>query len=382
MSMPPQGGWPPPQPGPQPPNQPQYGPPQGYQPYPGQQPYPPQGQWQQPPPPPQKSGGATKWLLVAIAVLLVIGVTIGATLLFTRDGDGSSTPPTSDVPSDIASANDTGPVSIITEEPTCEAFNAINNGLADIESNGWADVRNDLGPSPEWTPAQRAQVDAVATAMRRAADQAIALAAQTPHRLVRRIYEQFIASGTSYASSVQDYRPIDNELASINIDASGAITGLCNVIELGASGRSLSLPEAQAPTGIETVPDPANSKLIASPDNALCNEWVQSLDVFVVRSTPQWQNRDGDIPGSEWPPERRALEQRVRSELATLSDSMVSAGRSSGDSIFEDLATAASLYINAYIAAGDMYTKPDGWLIYTGFQIANLVAAACRFDSG
>ena len=259
MTMPPQGGWPPPQPGPQPPNQPQYGPPPGYQPYPGQQPYPPQGQWQQqppPPPPPQKSGGATKWLLAAIAVLLAIGVTIGATLLFTRDGDGSSTPPTSSVASDIASANDTGPVEIITEEPTCDAFLGINDSLADIQANGWADDRGGYGPSAEWNSEQRADIEAVATAMRNSADQAVTLAKNTPHRVVRELYEQFIAYGRAYAESVADYRPVNNNLGTANVSAGSALVGICKTIENGAARRSIALEATQPPERLPRHAEP------------------------------------------------------------------------------------------------------------------------------
>ncbi|MCW2511124.1 MAG: hypothetical protein JWR11_166, partial [Mycobacterium sp.] len=92
MSMPPQGGWQPPhQPGP-PPNQGQpYGQP-GYNP---QQPPPPgwqQGGWSsQPAPPSPQKGNSLKWLLIAVAVLLVIGISVGATLIFTRDGGSGST---------------------------------------------------------------------------------------------------------------------------------------------------------------------------------------------------------------------------------------------------------------------------------------------------
>src|SRR4051812_12637111 len=77
-----------------------------------------QGPWPPQPPPPlpdfaPDKKNTVKWLLIAVAVLLVVGVTIGATLYFTRDnGGGGSTTSSSPVPSDIASANDTGPVAI------------------------------------------------------------------------------------------------------------------------------------------------------------------------------------------------------------------------------------------------------------------------------
>src|ERR1700759_5065989 len=106
MSVPPQGGWQPQQPGGPPPygvppgNYPQYS---GPQPSGQQPPGFPQGPCPKQPSPPPK-GNSTKWLLIAIALLLVVGVSIGATLLFTRDGGNDpSNPPTSGTPSDIAS---------------------------------------------------------------------------------------------------------------------------------------------------------------------------------------------------------------------------------------------------------------------------------------
>jgi hypothetical protein len=381
MSMPPRGGWPPPQPGPHPPNQPQYGPPPGYQPYPGQQPYPPQGQWQQPPPPPQNSGGATKWLLVAIAVLLVIGVTIGATLLFTRDGDKSSTPPKSDVPSDIASANDTGPVSIIMDEPTCKAFNAINNGLADIETNGWGDFRSSLGAGTTWSPEQRVQVQAVADAMRNAADQVVALAEETPHRVVRELYEQFMAYGRAYERSLADYKPADNGLASANVNASGALIGICNAIEYEATRRSVSLPAADPPTQVTPAGDVANPQRFITSNDTFCSTWIDRLDGF-NEGTPEWQNRDGSVPASAWSTERRALEKATEPLLSTYADGISAEARKSDNPVLEDFAETASLYIRAYIESIDDYTQADSWLIHTGFRLANLVSGACRAVAG
>lgn len=380
MSVPPQGGWQPQQPGGPPP----YGPPPaGYPQYSGQQPPGfPQGPWPQQPPPPPK-GNSTKWLLIAIALLLVVGVSIGATLLFTRDGgDGPSNPPTSGVPSDIASANDTGPVSIITEEPTCKAFNTINNGLADAEKGEWGVFRDGLGRTSEWTPEQRTQVNAVATAMRNAADQAVPLAKQTPHRVIREIYTQFIASGRAYADSIVDYSPADNGLASANVSASGAITGICNVIELGSAGRSLVLPAEHPPTEVLPPNDPSDSQLFVTSSDAQCSDWIRRLEDFNADSPQEWQTRDADLPGSQWSPQRKALEQSVADQLTIYAEAVSAAGRSSDNPVFEDLALTSALYIDAYIASLDSYTSADGWLVWTSFQISNLVAASCRAVAG
>lgn len=377
--MPPQDGWPPPQPGGPPP----YGPPPGgFPPYSGQQPPGfPQGPWPQPSAPPPK-GNSTKWLLVAIAVLLVIVATIGATLLFTRDGDGdASGPPASGVASDIASANDTGPVSIITDEPTCKAFNTINNGLASIVANGWGDVRDNLGHVSQWTSEQRNQVEAVASAMRNAADQVVPLARQTPHRVVREIYGQFIAYGRAYADSVARYVPADNGLASANVSASGAIIGICNSIELESAGRSLALAPVEPPRRVDPPSDPTDAERFITSSSTLCTEWVDRLDRFIT-DTPDWQSRDGSIPASDWTPERRAMEQAAIPLLITYADETTAVGRTSDNAVLEDFSTAASLYLRAYIAADDGYVSADSWLAYTGFRIANLVSAACISVAG
>ena len=120
MSSPPPDQWRPPPAGP--PMGPPYGPP----------PWGPQ----QPPGPPNRGNGL-KWVLGAVVLLVVVAVTVGATLLFTRGGSGdnsptatSPAPTTSGVASDIASANDNGPVEVITEDPTCAPWTPINDTLA------------------------------------------------------------------------------------------------------------------------------------------------------------------------------------------------------------------------------------------------------------
>ena len=183
-----------------------------------------QGPWPLPATParrPRQEQHRVKWLLIAVAVLLVVGVTIGATLLFSRgNGGGTSTTSSSAPPSDVASANDRGAVAIITQEPTCQTFLGINDGLANVQKRGWAAERATLGPAAEWTPDQRSQVQVVTTAMRNAAEQSVALAKQTPHRVIRQLYEQFIAYGRAYADSLPTYTPTNNGLASANVNAS------------------------------------------------------------------------------------------------------------------------------------------------------------------
>ena len=126
MSLPPPDNWRPPQP---PPRSLQ-GPPFGL----------PPSTPQQPPGPPNRGNGL-KWVLGALVLLVVVAVSVGATLLFTRGGSGdappietSGPPTTSGVASDVASANDVGPADVITEDPTCAPWGPIGDTLAGRDS--------------------------------------------------------------------------------------------------------------------------------------------------------------------------------------------------------------------------------------------------------
>jgi hypothetical protein len=315
--------------------------------------------------------------LVAIAVLLVIGVTIGATLLFTRDGDGSSTPPTSDVPSDIASADDTGPVEIITEEPTCEAFISINDSLGDVQRSGWSDLRSSLPRANEWTADQRTQVEAVATATRNASDKVSALAKQTPNRVVRELYEQFIAYGRAYADSIRDYIPQDDALATANINASSALFGICESIRNGSTNRGLSVQPAAPPTGTAPLGDLNNPKVLVNDSNsAWCSEWNERID-RITTDTAEWEKLDSSVPATQWSPERRMTELAVRPMLADFAEDIEQVGRASDNPILEDFTVTAALYFRAYASVGDNYVSADSWLSYIPFRLTNLISSAC-----
>lgn len=380
MTVPPPGGWQPPRP---PPNQGQpYGQTGNYP----QQPPPPgwqQSNWPQPSGPSPTNGNNLKWLLIGVAVLLVIGISVGATLLVTHNsGGGGTTSPTSGASSDFASADDTGPVSVILDDPTCKTFNGINNNLAAVQTNGWGEMRSGLGPASEWTDTQRTQVRAVVESIRTAADQTVSLAKLTPHRVVREIYEQFIAYSRAYADSIPTYKPADDGLASVFVNASATMIGICNSIEFGSTSRALTLEPAVQPSETSPLGDPSDPRRFITASDSTCSDWVARLDRFNTETSADWQDRDSSIPGSQWTPERRQIEEAARPLLESYADDVLQMGSRSGNPTFEDFAATTSIYIRAYLTAGNSYINADGWLNYTAFRVANLVAGACRAVAG
>lgn len=337
-----------------------------------------QGPWLHPPGPPPPTGNGLKWLLGAVAVLLVIAIAVGITVIvMSRDKDsGPSASPTGAL-SDVASANDTGPVAIITDEPTCKTLNGINSSLADVQANGWSAQRGDLGPAAAWNPQQRAQVQAVATAMKNASDQMIALAKETPHRVIRELYEQFIAYGRAYAESVPTYQPSDDALASSNVSIGSALLGICSAMEFGSARRSLAVESAATPYDVRDSADIDNPERFIKPNDSKCADWTKREDQFVADTTA-WANLDTKLTASEWTPEQRAVQQGVLPVLTAMASDMASAGRASGNPVLEDFAILGSLYFQAYVSAGDDYTGADSWLSYSGSRLSNSIASACR----
>lgn len=311
----------------------------------------------------------------------MIGISIGATLAITRSSGSGPATPTSDAWKDIASAHDTGPVSIVVEEPTCNAFVGISNSLSDIEAKGWGAQRATLGPSSQWTPEQRSEVEEVASAMRNAADQATPLIKATPHRLIRELYEQFAAYGRAYADSVPNYEPANNGLASANVNAASAVVGICNSITYGSASRSIAAKPVSPPSDATVKGDPTKPAIFLTEPGSMCSKFQQLFDTFNSQ-TADWQAQDSGISASEWTPEQKAVQEAAMQPINAWADGLETTGRGSGNPVVEDFAVAAALYLRTYSSIGDSYTSNDGWLSFTSFRLNNLILGACKAAAG
>ncbi|MGU3498922.1 hypothetical protein [Mycobacterium sp. C31M] len=350
---PPPGNWGPPQP-PYGQGQPPYGP----------------GQWspQQPgwgPPPTPPKSNVLKWLLIGVAVLLVIAISVGATLLVTRDGENGPTHTANGTPpatGDIASTNDTGPVSIITEDPTCAPWRPISTTLSNQQDQGWKD-RDITIPAEDWTSDQSAIHKAVAEAMSIAADQTIALAKMTPHRVMRELYEQSIAYWRAYAAAVPSYTEKDNELAKVANATANTLISICAAIDQGsaAARAPLSAPVGE-PSNKSPTTDIDNPPLfMASGPNDECSRWADLQLEFEKNATP-WVNLDPNIPASNWTAEQRSSMERMGKLMSEYADDLESTGRVSGDQTFEDLAVLSASYWRAFVNAIPTYEPADSYL--------------------
>jgi len=346
-------------PGPPPPGYPQQGPPPPWY----------------PPPPPNKDGG-TKW--IALAVVAAAAAVIVVVL---HSNSGESSKSSTSAASDIASANDKGPVTVITQDPSCSAWISINKTLATTSDNGWAQ-RNPSIPATAWTPEQRSQYEAVGQAIRTAADQTVALAKLTPHRVMRELYEQFIAYGRKYSDHISNYTPADNKIVSVANSAVGALGAICDSITFEAAARRGPLvPLPPAPLHVSPPGDPADPQPFLTSANSACGDFV-SASKQLDDDTVTFRAQDFNIPASQWTPEQKTVNQGAASKMSAYADSAIRLGQRSGNPMFEDFATLSAQYYRAFVLAVPTYTSADSYLLAAGQSATATNRAACEAVGG
>ncbi|WP_232423318.1 hypothetical protein [Mycobacterium sp. 155] len=302
-----------------------------------------------------------------------------------EDGGKTTQPPTSGASqsptasnSDIASANDTGPATIITEDPTCAAWGPISNAESAAETRaGWADHDHTI-PSADWTPELREKYETVSRAMSTSADQAIALAKKTPHRVMRELYEQYIAYARAFANSLTNYTAADNYLANIAVHSGVAILYICEAISYkAAASRAPLVPDPAPPTEVSKAVDPQSPQRFMKSRDETCSEWQSLSDAFDA-DTKAWGNLDPNHTAENWDSDERTIIDAVVPVMKKYADDIESLGRSSSNPTIADFSVLAAQYWRAYVAALPAYVKADFYLAQVGKRLSQITVQACR----
>lgn len=384
-SQPPQGGG---QPGGGVP--PQWGsqqggvPPQGfgggYGP-PPQGPWGPQQQWPGGPGGQPPKSGRGKWILGGIAVVLAIALAVVITVLVVRpaDGGGGNGDPTQqNGDSEFASADDTGPVNIITEDPTCGAWGDVVRVYADASSGVEWGERDFSVPASAWTPEQRTMYETVGDAMSDAARKAENLATQTPHRVMRQLYEQFIAYANAFVERIPSYSQEDDNLAVVTDTIATGAADICSAIEYGSAAPIAPLiPSAESPTTVAPTNSSDEQAQFLSNNNPVCQQWESVAQRF-NDETSAWRALDSNLSAKEWTPDQRALVDSVSPIMSRTADEFEQLGRDSGNAVLEDFATLSAQYARGYVAALPNYTPNDNLLYKANARLVKTVSWACK----
>ena len=318
----------------------------------------------------------------AVGAVAVLATVVAVVLLFGGGGSGLPKGAQSDNGSGqegaaaVASAKDTGPVAVITEDPSCAAWTSINNELAHSGDGLW-NQRDRSVPASAWTPKLRAQFIAAAQSMRGAAAQAVGLVKLTPHRVMRELYQQFIAYARAYAERVPKYTPADNNLAGAANSASSALGSICAAISDGPAGaRGPLVPPAAPPSDIAPVGNPANPQPFLTTTNPVCDDWKSALDQF-AKDTAAWQKMDPNIPAIYWNREQKAVNYGVAQVMNSYAGKLEQLGRQSDNALWQDLANLSAQYRRAFVVSLPTYTPTDNHLANAANYASTTILGAC-----
>jgi hypothetical protein len=316
--------------------------------------------------------GAVAVLATVVAVVLLFGGGDSGAPKGAHSDQGSA----SDAAPGIASSKDTGPVAVITEDPSCAAWTAINNELANSGTGLWNE-RDRSVPASAWTPKQRAQYLAAAQSMRGAAAQAVGLVKLTPHRVMRELYEQFIAYARAYAARVPKYTPPDNTLAGTANSASSALGAICAAITDGsAAARGPLVQPSAPPSDIAQVGNPANPTPFLTDANPVCNDWKSAVDQF-GKNTDAWQKMDPNVPAIYWNREQKDINYAVAPVMNSYASTLEQLGRQSDNAIWQDFASLSAQYRRAFVVSLPTYTPTDNHLANAANYLSTTILGAC-----
>jgi hypothetical protein len=323
-----------------------------------------------------------KLALIAVTVLAVVATVAAVVLLFgggnAKDTAGGNKPAAG--PAADASANDNGPVAVITEDSSCTAWTSINNALATNGAGIWNERDRSI-PAAQWTPRQKAQYMAAGQSMRGAAAQAVGLVKLTPHRVMRELYEQFIAYARAYAEHIPRYTPPDDTLAGTANSASSALGALCSAIADGAAAARGPLVQPQAaPAQIASPGNPGNPQRFLTNPNIVCADWTSSLSQFGTQ-TAAWQEINPNVPAILWNQEQKAANYAVGPVMNAFANKLDQLGRRSSNPVLQDFAELSAQYRRAFALAIPTYAPTDNHLANAANYLSTTVLGACSATS-
>jgi hypothetical protein len=329
-----------------------------------------------------------RWISVAVAASVVAVPALVAPMVVSG-GDSARHAPGADgrtpaaVPGPspgVASAQDSRPVAVLVEDPSCAAWASINDTLARREAGTMGD-RNRSIPASAWTPQQRALYQDAAQAMRSAAAQTVGLAKLTPHRVMRELYEQFIAYANAYAASIPAYTPADNNLAATADSVSSALGAICGAITAGSAAARGPLVAALASAPEVSPPaNPEDPHRYLSGPNPVCADWKSTLEQFGAATTA-WQQIDPNIPAYAWTPQQAAVNDAAVPVMSSYATTLEQLGQRSANPTLQDFATLAAQYRRAFAAALPTYTAADNYLANAATYLSTAVLGACSAES-
>ena len=328
------------------------------------------------------------WALSGVALVLALVAAGVAVTLLRRDSDGgpiaatSPTTTTTTMPP-AASAGDVGPVGLITEEPTCVRWLAISPKWPVDPPISIGGVSPVTVPRNAWTPQQQSAMQTMANSIRAEAGQTAVLANTTPHRVMRELYEQFVAYGRAFADAVAgNYVREDADLLYSKNHLLDTLTSVCVAIRAGAPAARSALVTAApaAPSRVASPQDPADpQRFVTASDLPACVGLKSLTQNYASNPTvTAWIDSDKTIPAGKWDPKQKTLNDAVAPIMSTLADDVERTTGQGNNPVMADFGTLLAQYERVFVKALPVYGPSDFHLEAVANDTLYMMAQACQ----
>lgn len=317
--------------------------------------------------------GRLSWILGGMSVAVAIALL--AVAIFVDQPRHTAAPAAAEARSALASAGDTGPVSVITADPTCVTWAPIGAGLVDVQTGvNWFDRDGSVSVA-EWTPELRAMYATVSRAMGSVAVQTARLVPATPHRVMREAYRQVVTHIQAFVNRIPEYQATDIFLARTVDGLIRAVSSICGAATSGAAAVRAPLT-AGAPPPTQPVVTDVDVMALGADTTGVCVEWVP-MSADLRQATSEWSATDLQLPATEWPAAQQYAADAVAPVLTQYADESDRLGRRSGNAVVEDFAVLSAQYLRAFVQALPTYAPDDRHLLDAATNLTRVVEHSC-----
>ncbi|MED5815681.1 hypothetical protein VST63_25250 [Mycolicibacterium sp. 050232] len=217
--------------------------------------------------------------------------------------------------------------------------------------------------------------------MGKALEQATSLAPnlekQTPHRVMRELYGQFVRYAQMLIAAIPTYEERHNPIANVSGATMSTLSAICGAIDY-KSVQSVAplVSQSSPPTKPLSVTDRADAELVDT-SSQICSDWISSSQQY-DKDTAEWRAIDPNISAADWTPEQKEVYGRVSTIMTAHAEEMENLGRASGSSLMEDFAVLGAQYLRAYVIAIPKYTPADNYLSDVARYTGSALLWACR----
>jgi hypothetical protein len=237
-------------------------------------------------------------------------------------------------------------------------------------------------PAAAWTPEQRQMYESAARVLRAQAEQTVPLARDTPHRVMRELFEQQIAYSRAYVDALPNYVPAEDALALVGNDLAAGLMSICGAIKnFAAADRAASVPPVASPTTIAQTGDPGNPNRFLAASSPACPALVSRADQENLELAA-WFKTDPDVPAAQRSGADKVLWEMAARVLSRSADKIETIGRSSGNPTVEDFLVLSAQYYRAFVNAIPSSTGADAKLYDAAQKLQVSVYSACKAAQG